>query len=148
MVEPSPAPRDRVHVFPLRVCYEDTDAAGVVYYANYLKFTERARTELLRALGAEQRPLLAEAGVGFAVRRCEVDYLTPARLDDAIEVHTRLLGAGGASMEALQVVRRPRRDGFDELARVRVRLACVNNAGRPVRLPAGLRRRLAALAGA
>jgi acyl-CoA thioester hydrolase len=123
MVEPSPAPRDRVHVFPLRVCYEDTDAAGVVYYANYLKFTERARTELLRALGAEQRPLL-------------------------IEVHTRLLGAGGASMEALQVVRRPRRDGFDELARVRVRLACVNNAGRPVRLPAGLRRRLAALAGA
>jgi acyl-CoA thioester hydrolase len=148
MVEPTPTPQDRAHVFPLRVYYEDTDAAGIVYYANYLKFTERARTELLRALGSEQPALMAEAGVGFAVRRCEVDYLKPARLDDAIEVHTRLLAAGGASMEALQIVRRPHRDGIDDLARVRVRIACVDRAGRPARLPPGLRRRLAALSGA
>ena len=82
------------HVFPLRVYYEDTDAAGIVYYANYLKFAERARTELMRLLGAEHRTMMAEDGIGFAVRAVAAEYLQPARLDDAIAVHTRVERVG------------------------------------------------------
>ena len=135
----------RVHVHPVRVYHEDTDATGFVYHANYLKFTERARTEFLRQLGIEHRRWRAEAGYAFVVRRCQVDYLMPARLDDAIEVHTRVLESRGASVEALQIVRRQTPDGFDDLVRMKVRIACVDRAGRPARLPVALRRRLAAL---
>ncbi len=140
------APRaGTVHVHPLRVYHEDTDATGFVYHANYLKFTERARTEFLRQLGIEHRRWRAEAGYAFVVRRCQVDYLMPARLDDAIEVHTRVLESRGASVEALQIVRRQMPDGVDDLVRMKVRIACVDRAGRPARLPAALRRRLASL---
>lgn len=128
------------HVFPIRVYYEDTDAAGIVYYANYLKFAERARTELMRSLGIEHRTLLASDGIAFAVRRCEADYLKPARLDDLIEVHTRVLALRGASLEAEQVVRR----GADELARLKLRLACMDRRGRPARLPRPLAESLSA----
>lgn len=145
MVEATAPRAGAVHVHPVRVYHEDTDSTGVVYHANYLRFTERARTEFLRQLGIEQRRWRAEAGFAFAVRRCEIDYLMPARLDDAIEVHTRVLDSRGASVEALQVVRREKADGFDELVRMKVRIACIDRAGRPTRLPAGLRRRLAAL---
>ena len=102
---------DGVHVLPLRVYYEDTDASGVVYYANYLRFIERGRTEMLRLLGVCHRALDAGAGIAFAVRRCEIDYLAPARLDDEIEVHTAIAAVGGATIEARQSVRR----GKDEL---------------------------------
>ena len=71
-----------IHSLPVRVYYEDTDAAGIVYYANYLKFAERARTEILRGLGIDQRPLMHEHGIGFVVRRVGVEYFVPARLDD------------------------------------------------------------------
>ncbi len=74
----------------VRVYYEDTDAGGVVYYANYLKFCERTRTEWLRALGVAQHALLDEQGVGFVVRSVQADYLAPARLDDALEVSARI----------------------------------------------------------
>jgi acyl-CoA thioester hydrolase len=127
-----------VHVFPLTVYYEDTDAAGVVYYANYLKYAERARTELLRDLGIEQSQLLAEAGLAFAVRSVAVDYLKPARLDDRLEVHSRLREVRGASIEADQRIRR----GDVELVRIEVRVACVNISGRPARVPAGARAKL------
>ncbi|MEX2009332.1 MAG: tol-pal system-associated acyl-CoA thioesterase [Dongiaceae bacterium] len=127
------------HRFPVRVYYEDTDAAGVVYYANYLKFAERARTEMMRAAGADHAGLAADRGVVFAVRRCEIDYLRPARLDDLLEVETRILEIGGAAVDGEQVVSR---DGV-ELARLRVRLACVDEAGRATRLPAPLRAALA-----
>jgi acyl-CoA thioester hydrolase len=131
------------HVFPLRVYYEDTDAAGIVYYANYLKFAERARTELLRYLEVEQTRLSAEQDVGFVVRRCEVDYLAPARLDDSLEVHTRLLEVGGASFQGKQVVKR----GDTELVKLAVRLACVRSNGRPTRLPRPLRDSLEQMSG-
>ena len=124
-----------VHVFPLRVYYEDTDAAGIVYYANYLKFAERARTELLRSLGLEHSRLRADAGTVFIVRQCVADYLKPARLDDRIEVHTRVVEVGAATLRIEQDVQR---DGED-LARLRLRLACVDGTGRPVRLPPALR---------
>jgi acyl-CoA thioester hydrolase len=125
----------RTHRLALRVYYEDTDAAGIVYYANYLKFAERARSELLRELGAGPAAIAATDGVAFAVRGCTVEYLKPARLDDLIEVETGLTGLGGASLEALQTVRR---DGV-VLTEIRVRLACLDNAGRARRLPRHLR---------
>ena len=130
-----------VHRYRVRVYYEDTDATGVVYYANYLKFTERARTELLRLLGADHSALDETAGNAWAVRRCTIDYLRPARLDDELEVGTRVLALGGASAELEQVVRR----GDVDLARLDLRLAFVTPEGRPRRLPDSLRETLQTL---
>src|SRR5260370_25777361 len=87
---------DGAYLFPVRVYYEDTDAGGLVYYANYLKFAERARSEMLRRLGIEQQRLREETGLGLVVRRCTADYLLPARLDDDLVIATRL-GAVGAA---------------------------------------------------
>jgi acyl-CoA thioester hydrolase len=120
----------------VRIYLEDTDALGIVYYVNYLRFAERARTEFLRALGADHSAMIAEDGLNFAVTRCQIDYLLPARLDDLLEVETSLLGIGGARLELLQRVRR----GDAEIARVTVKLACTNRAGRPRRVPAALRK--------
>ncbi len=133
------APGDEVHVFPLRVYYEDTDAAGIVYYANYLKFAERSRTEMLRAVGLTNPGLRASADLGFIVRRCHADFHEPARLDDQLEVHTRITRLGGASIEAEQRVTR----AGDELARMDVKVACVNAKGRPTRMSRPLRTALA-----
>ncbi len=123
------------HIFSLRVYYEDTDAGGIVYYANYLRFAERARTEYLRSVGADLQTLLAEDGIAFTVRQCSVDYMSPAFLDDPLEVHTRFLEVRGASLRAEQVVKRK----TDELASLNVRLACVGDDGRPRRMPTALR---------
>jgi acyl-CoA thioester hydrolase len=130
------APANR---FALRVYYEDTDAAGIVYYANYLKFAERARTEMLRRLGFEQQRLMRDGGIAFAVRRCTADYLLPARLDDALGIETRLLDIGAATLDIEQRVWR----GDDLLVCLEVRLACLNAGLKPVRIPAELRVALA-----
>ncbi|NQU70367.1 MAG: YbgC/FadM family acyl-CoA thioesterase [Rhodospirillales bacterium] len=119
------------HVFPTRVYYDDTDAAGVVYYANFLRMAERARTEMLRLLGAEHGEAARVHGVALAVRRCEVDYMRPARLDDALHIHSRLVKVGGASMNIEQVVRR----AGEDLVRLTLRIACVTRAGGAARLP-------------
>ena len=118
--------------WPVRVYYEDTDLGGVVYYANYLRFLERARTEWLRALGFEQTALAAVHQVVFVVRSISLEYLKPARLDDRLEV-TVTTGDVGASRIALsQLVRR----GAEELVVAQVELACVNTATfKPVRIP-------------
>lgn len=129
-----------VHVLPLRVYYEDTDASGNVYYANYLRFIERARSDMLRLAGVDHGELLAREGVHLAVRRCEMDYLAPARLDDALEVRTRLLRVAGAALNAEQIVRR---DDGTELMRSKVRIACLSREGRPRRLPHRVRTALA-----
>ncbi len=92
--------------FPVRVYYEDTDSGGVVYYANYLKFMERARTEWLRALGFEQDELLACHGVIFAVRSVELDFLKPARFNDVLQVTVTIGRRGGASVIVHQRVQR------------------------------------------
>lgn len=143
----------RSHHFPVRVYYEDTDAGGIVYHATYLRFCERARTEMMRLLGASHSRMVAETGVSFAVRRCEIDYKRPARLDDALEIVTTITDIGGASLDAEQRVLRTR-DGAAasagdaagappaELVRVRLTLACMTREGRPVRLPAPVRRAL------
>ncbi len=126
------------HVYGVRVYYEDTDAAGIVYYANYLKFAERARTEMLRARGVGQRALTQDDGVAFAVRRVAVEYLAPARLDDLLEVRTRIVAVRGASLDGEQDIVR---DG-EVLAKLTLTLACVAASGRPARLPPAVRRAL------
>ena len=130
------------HRFGLRVYYEDTDLAGIVYYANYLKFIERGRTEALRDLGIHQTELRDRLGIVFAVRRVEVDYLRPARFEDQLVVTTTLLAAGGATLDLAQDVLRD--DTL--LARCRVGIAAIRADGRPARLPAEIRDRLRALA--
>lgn len=126
---------DGTHVLPMRVYYEDTDAAGIVYYANYLKFAERGRTEMMRLFGVDHQTYLRDHGVAFAVRRCLADYRRPARLDDAIDVTTRLVGLGGATMEIEQAVEL---DG-EPLVTLHMKLACMTADGRPTRVPAVLR---------
>jgi acyl-CoA thioester hydrolase len=124
-----------MHRFALRVYYEDTDLAGIVYYANYLKFIERARSEWVRGLGVDQVRLKAESGIVFAVRRVEADYLAPARFDDVLEVRTTLQAAGGARIDLLQEVWRDEVRLFSAV----VRLVALAADGRPARLPAALR---------
>lgn len=127
----------------VRVYYEDTDAGGVVYYANYLKYLERARTEFIRALGVEQRRLAEETGLAFAVRSLAAEYLKPARLDDELSVATAIEALGRAQVTFAQSIRR----GDDLLLTASVRVACLDLArGKPAPLPAPLRAKLAELA--
>jgi acyl-CoA thioester hydrolase len=121
--------------FPVRVYYEDTDAGGVVYYANYLKFMERARTEWLAALGFPLAEFEREHGVAFVVHRVEIDFILPARLNDALDVTVEPTERGASRFVATQEVRR----GPVALTKARVALACVDTARwKPVRLPTPL----------
>ncbi|CAN5388695.1 tol-pal system-associated acyl-CoA thioesterase [soil metagenome] len=125
----------------LRVYYEDTDAGGVVYYANYLRFFERARTELLRSTGVDQRPILDTSRIGFVVRRLEIDYLASARLDDLLTITTTVARMRNASIDFEQAAWC---DGT-RLAAARVRVAAVHlDLGKPVCLPASISLALAA----
>jgi acyl-CoA thioester hydrolase len=120
-----------VHRIRIRVYYEDTDAAGIVYHGAYLEFAERARTEMLRCLGLDHGTLRARFGLMFTVRRCAADYRAPARLDDLLVVETRLTRLGGASLDLEQrVVRDPQL-----LTRLEVRLALLGADLRVARLP-------------
>jgi len=120
-----------IHRMTIRVYYEDTDLAGIVYYANYLKFIERARSEWVRGLGMDQARLKAETGTVFAVRRIEADYLSPAQFDDLIEVETEPVEASGARMVLRQDILR---DGV-MLFSARVTLVALTATGRPGRMP-------------
>ncbi len=120
---------------PIRVYYEDTDAGGVVYYANYLKFCERARTEWLRTLGVSQQALIDEQGLGFVVRSVQADYRAPARLDDALEVITQVAMLRRASILFEQQLVR----GQELLFTARVLLASIDlRRQKPVAIPASL----------
>jgi len=132
------------HVMPIRVYYEDTDAAKMVYHSVYLNYAERARTELIRAIGGDHNRLRDEFGVVFVVSRCDLHFQRPARLDDLIEVRTTLTKLGGATLDMSQNIWR----GQDELVRLNVTLACINQQGRPVRMPRQVHRRLAEWGGA
>lgn len=123
-----------MHSFPIRVYYEDTDMAGIVYYANYLRYIERARSDWVREIGIDQLAMKAQ-GVVFAVRRVEADYIQPARFDDALDVHTALVKLKPARMIMAQKVLR----GDDVLFTADVTIACIGAGGKPVRLPAELR---------
>ena len=133
-----------IHVWPIRVYFEDTDAGGVVYHGNYLKFAERARTELMRAGGFDHSGLAKEHGVLIVVRDCNMEFIAPARLDDALEVRSQITTIGGASLSIRQEVFRPMPEtGSDRLlVRVDLRLACIDQEFRPARLPPALKRAL------
>jgi acyl-CoA thioester hydrolase len=127
--------------FRLRVYWEDTDAGGIVYYANYLKFIERARTEALLGLGVSQVDLRERFGVIFAVAEANVRFLAPARLEDQLVVTTRAGEIGGARLTMEQDIRR----GETCLAKCRVTLVCLGPEGRAARIPAELRAMLGKL---
>ena len=132
----APKPRaETAHRHPIRVYFEDTDAGGMVYYANYLKFAERARTEMLRAAGISHAEMVAQDGLMLVVRRCVAEYHRSARLDDELEVATRVSGLAGASIILDQAIRR----GSEILVEITVTIACVTKEGRPTRLPQRLR---------
>lgn len=123
-----------VHRHTVRVYYEDTDAGGIVYHANYLRFAERGRTEALRELGIPHAEMSAQHGLIFMVRRIKVDYLAPARLDDSLVVETTTLAVGAASVDLRQEVVREH-DGV-LMARLELQLVCGRIADqRPARIP-------------
>jgi len=131
---------NKVFEWPVRVYYEDTDAAGVVYYANYLRFMERARTEWLSHLGVELAELEKRERTVFVVTRVEADYLIGARLGDRLSVTVEPADIGGASFIVAQRVRRA---SGELLVDARITLACLNaDRWRPVRIPAALRAQL------
>jgi len=130
-----------MHRFDLRVYYEDTDLAGIVYYANYLKFIERGRSEWLRALGFDQRALKEETGTVFAVRRVEADYIASAKFDDELSVISSLDSLSPARLVLSQRVMR----GEERLFEAKVTLVALNAAGGPTRLPKPVRDAYAAL---
>ncbi|MBX9904484.1 MAG: tol-pal system-associated acyl-CoA thioesterase [Burkholderiales bacterium] len=123
-------------LWPIRVYYEDTDAGGVVFYANYLGFMERARTEWLRALGFEQPEMAARDGVLFVVRAVNIDYLKPSRFNDSLQVTVEVVNVGGSRIRFLQRVLR----GNEEIARAEVEVVCVStDTLRPARMPEAMR---------
>ena len=123
---------DKVFALPVRIYYEDTDAGGIVYYANYLKFAERARTEYIRSLGCMQSEALEEEKCGFTVRHVEIDYKKPARLDDELIITCELQEVKGATAVMYQEVLR----GEDVLATIEVKVAYINLSKlRPIRIP-------------
>ena len=141
-INPASIPPDGRHRYAIRVYYEDTDAGGVVYHANYLRYAERARTEALRDLGVPHAELVNQFGVMFMVRGLEVDYERGARLDEALTVETEVLDVGGASVRLRQTVRN--KDGT--CAVLAIRLACVRLEGnKPGRIPPLWRERLTAM---
>ena len=130
-----------VFTWPVRVYYEDTDAGGIVYYANYLKFFERARTEWLRSLGISQQAMLADDGAAFVVRNVNVDYVSAARLDDELTITLRIDKLGPASVRIAQQALR----GDVLLASCSVKVGCVDAASMRARaVPDGAAARMRA----
>ncbi len=124
-----------MHSFDIRVYYEDTDLAGIVYYANYLKFIERARTEFVRSLGVDQVALKRDRGIVFAVRRVEADYISAGKFDDLLTVETSVIRTTGARIELGQDVRR----GDEILFTSQITLVALRDSGSPTRIPADIR---------
>ena len=148
MIDPAPAGASgrldgATHHFPIRVYFEDTDAFGVVYNARYLGFLERARTEMMRLLGIPHSEMMADHGAVFTIRRYEIDYLGPAKLDDLLDVRTHISEIGGATLTGKHQIWR----GETKLVQATVRLGCVSTAGRPIRIPAAFSRRFAEWSG-
>ena len=140
------APKPNAFNIPVRIYYEDTDAGGVVYYANYLKFLERCRTEWLRAIGHEQADLLRDPGIAFVVRSVALEYLKPARLDDLITISLEVERITKSQIFFGQHIRRSTPDGDEELLSGRVQIVCVNAAKMKITsIPVELRTQLEAL---
>ena len=127
------------HIFPMQIYWEDTDGGGIVYYANYLKFAERARTDMLRGLNINQQKMLTDSGHIFVVRDCQIDYLKPAVMDDSLKVVTQLSYLKGAALGMRQQIYR----NSDLLIDSRVRVVTLDRiTGRPVRLQPDIKTKL------
>jgi len=123
---------DKTFSFPVRIYYEDTDAGGIVYYANYLKFAERARTEYLRHLGINQEEMLKEQGIGFVVKECRISYNTPAKLDDKLNITCKVTELRKVSIKMEQKLYR----GDTILAEIEITLAFLSlSTMRPTKIP-------------
>lgn len=128
-----------VHLYPIRVYYEETDAGRMVYHGNYLKFAERARTEMMRVVGLDHIEMIEKHGLVFAVHSADIKYLKQAKLDDELLVQTHVAALGGASMTMRQKINRIGvSDLEDAIADLTLKIAIVDEAGRPQRLPADL----------
>ena len=130
------------HIFTLRVYYEDTDMAGIVYYANYLRYIERARSEAVRDVGIDQLAMKRD-GLVFVVRQVVADYLLPAKFDDVLTIETETRGLKAATMQMFQTVKREGQVIFT----ADVRVACMTTEGKPARYPAIIRQNLLKLQG-
>ena len=132
---------------PVRIYYEDTDAGGVVYYANYLKYLERCRTEWLRAIGHDQADLLRDPGIAFVVRSVSLEYLKPARLDEQLTVSLEVEKITRSQIFFRQHIRRANLEGgWDELINGKIQIVCVNAAQMKITsIPNPLRTKLEAL---
>lgn len=129
----------KTHILPVRVYYEDTDVSGLVYHANYLRYMERGRSDFLRLAGVHHMVMLkGEEALAWTLRSIRIEYLRPARLDDALEVHTRYVEMGGARLVAGQTVNK----GGVELVNARVEACVITMDGRPRRIPEDIRGRL------
>jgi acyl-CoA thioester hydrolase len=141
--------KPNAYTIPVRIYYEDTDAGGVVYYANYLKFLERCRTEWLREIGHDQADLLRDPGVAFVVRSVAVEYLKPARLDDLLSVSLEVEKTTKSQIFFRQHIRRSNpaaAEGWDELLSGRIQIVCVDSALMKITsIPLPLRTKLEAL---
>ncbi|MEM7614082.1 MAG: tol-pal system-associated acyl-CoA thioesterase [Pseudomonadota bacterium] len=126
---------ERPFMSQFRVYYEDTDMAGIVYYANYLKFLERGRSDLVRAVGLDQLVMRDSRDLVFVVKRLEIDYRSPARFDDILDVATETTSMGRARFEMTQRISVERRTVVDAVAEV----VCMSLAGKPQRIPADIR---------
>lgn len=124
-----------MHEFPIRVYYEDTDMAGIVYHANYLKFIERARSDWVRSKGVDQTQLKDDEGLVFVVRKIDADYFKPAKFDEELTVETRAVQVTGARLVMEQIVKRDNELLFQAM----VTVVCANEAGQAARLPQNLR---------
>ncbi len=124
-----------IYELPVRVYYEDTDMAGIIYYANYLRYIERGRSEWVREIGLDQNVMKERDGIVFAVRRVEADYLGSGRLDDELLVQTSVKSVTGVRMVMEQWVKR----GEEVLFHALVTVVCMSLEGQPVRLPANIR---------
>ncbi len=127
------------HVLPVRVYFEDTDAGGVVYHASFVRFAERGRTDFLRLLGTDARQLIDGSDkrepAAFVVRRMQIDFFRPGRMDDLLEVETRVKELGGASVTLIQTIKR----GDQRLVEAEVTVVLVSVSGKPLRLNEAVR---------
>ncbi len=131
----------KTHILPARVYYEDTDVSGIVYHANYLRFMERGRSEFLRLAGVHHMVMMSgDEPVAWTIRRMEIDYARPARLDDALEIHTRYRVLAGARLTGDQAVKR----GSDILVTAKIEAALITMTGKPRRIPEDVKAKLAA----
>ena len=130
---------DKVHSFPVRIYFEDTDAGGIVYHSRYLNYCERARAELLRECGIESVTMMKKHKCGFAVRHVEIDFLKPAHLDDELIIESRLIEMKGASSKVSHLIKH----NDDLLVDIKIVLVCMGRGERPVRIPDEIRKEMA-----